>query len=197
MFRDAASIREAARERRFAREYTALNRTATRWYDGTLGSCDARLAKIDALLAQAQDSGLEVSSTRMQQAGDSLRRQRVQLAEMRHEMLFGSQERVQAPSRHAVAQLLPRERDTINLEARKFMAEQNVTDRTEIVFRARRYASDMMSASRPSAARDRIIEGFVGRCVELTPVPTPARSRTAARPAAPTVADFDDSLLTL
>lgn len=196
MFRDAASIREGARERRFAREYTALNRTATRWYDGTLGSCDARLAKIDALLAQAQDSGLENSSVMLQTAGASLRRQRVQLAELRHELLFGSQERVQAPSRTATANLSPRERDTINLVARTFMADQDVaTDRTEIVFRARRYASDVMSASRPGPERTRLIEAFVGRCVELTPK-SPLPTRTASRHQGQ-VADFDDSLLTL
>jgi hypothetical protein len=181
--------------RRFAREYDTFCRGATHWYDGTVGSCDKRLARIDALLAQTQDSGMEPTSTRLQLAGASLRRQRVQLAEMRHDILFGAQERVQAPSRTATAHLSAAQRDTINVEARTFLANQDVTDRTEIVFRARRHASDVLSAVRPGPARTKLIEAFVARCVELTPVP-PSRPRTAARHQAE-VADFDDSLLTL
>lgn len=195
MFRDAASIRESARTRRFAREYDTFSRSATTWYDGTLGSCDKRLARIDALLAQTQDSGLEPTSARLQQAGASLRRQRVALAEMRDDLLFGSQERVRAASRTATARLSARERDTINVEARTFMANQDVADRTEVVIRARRYASDVMSAARPCPARTRLIEAFVARCVELIPPPPPP-IRTASRHRAE-VADFDDSLLTL
>lgn len=194
MFRESAAIREGARMRRFASEFTAYRRTHDQWFDGTVGSCDKRLAKIDSLLTQVHDSGLSASAGRLQSAGLLLRRHQASVTDLRDQMLSAAPERMQAAGRGFLARLTAAQYDSINIDARNFVAAAGVDDADELVYRARRYAGDKTSAMPPARGR-MLTEAFVERVAQLAAAAPRPRREASVRCA--TVEDFDDSLLSL
>jgi hypothetical protein len=69
-------------------------------------------------------------------------------------------------------------------------AEGNTDDRTELLYRAHRHASNQTSTWSRDAS-EKVTEAFCGRVAAMIP----SRPRVAAAPSVTLFADFDDQLL--
>lgn len=78
----------------------------------------------------------------------------------------------------------------LDAEARTFLAEQNVDDREELLFRAHRHAATLTSTWSPEASQ-RTAAAFTERVASLIP----SRPRVASAQPVTEIADFDDQLL--
>ena len=78
----------------------------------------------------------------------------------------------------------------LDAEARTFLADQNVDDREELLYRARRHAATLTSTWSPEASQ-RTAAAFTDRVASLIP----SMPRVAATEAPTSFEDFDDQLM--
>jgi hypothetical protein len=213
MFRDARTAERQRSAATFGRAMSAFRKTAENWFDGSVDSCDTRLARTDKLLHMARSTAARPMPTAWVRpylaAISELEDYRRSVEALRHDLLTAAADRDDDlyPDPHPMSGL-PRgrgnfktraereplhvdDRRWVELEAPKFLAANSDTtdDLGELATRARHHAEVRTSTFTPQ--RSRAITGaFVEKVVGLgRQVPRP---RTAS---APPVIDFDSQLL--
>lgn len=170
----------------------ALNRTADSWFDGSLGSLDARLAAVGTLLTRlrriaARDPESELVATALALEEDQRR-----LSAMRTELLGNRFADQATPPRTAGAEraATPRVRRFVAVALNQFLADNDDArhDATELDIRAHHYVAQRTGTLPPveAAACDELFRLAVAERVE--PAPAPVREAAVS-------ADFADELL--
>lgn len=195
MFRNDATLREAAGARVFEAAYAHWKAKSRSWFDGTPASVDDRLKATQRLLAMARSTGLANRHTVtdvVQAQVPALEQECRRLVAVSDTLLGAPTAPPAARTRRTAVNRTASRRSSPQLRAaaRAFLADQNTTDRDELLTRARRHATDRTGTlSRRHAAL------LVGAFLSEVDAQASRPRRTAARPRRAAVADFDAALM--